>query len=464
MAGPVPGTRVGFALGRPAAALVRGAVSTAASPLAAPTGIAKQSTRYLATGALITDCFNDLSQYDADMSVGTGCVFGGGSSSRYDYSHPRTILVRCQANNTDTEILFSHGSGGTLERLRFSAANTITVTVAGAVVQTYTVTGLIGSRANLVIAWVSEANPDTTGAANAVQSTLMLWNVDADTFDAVSFTHAIKASVSATPFWGAGSSGGAQAFSGVITGVLYENRRMSATEIAADWVEDVAAVTSSAHAVTDLQGLPPAQGVIDGESSWQGPAHVWAADATRRMERRTLQWLRNDRLRIVPTWTASLLTATDDFIRGAPGDSDDRMSIAWLMPAPVPDNCNRIWARVHLRSYVTSGAAVPVRVRLYSFSKPNGFAGGGAGGPVVSYFCGQTVLEGYASGRYLVLGSCPIARGTVGIRFGKTYLALAIAVDPNGESTNGANARIEIGAIHVVPYYREGGQGLPVHP
>lgn len=462
MARGVPGTQTGIALGSPRATLPQ--ATTFTIPLVAgPTGIAKQSTRWLAIGALITACTNDLSQYDTDMTAGTGCVFEA-TSARFNYSHPRTILVRCQANNTDTEILWSHGSAGTLERLRFSAANTITVTVAGAVVQTYTVVGLPASRANLVIAWVSEANPDTTGASDAVLSTLMIWNVDAHTFDQVSFTHVIKASASATAFWGAGSTLGVQAFSGVITGVLYENRRMSGTEIAADWVADVGAVTSSAHAVTDHQGLPPAQGVIDAESSWQGPAHVWAGDATRRMERRTLQWLRNDRFRIVPTWQASTLTATDAFIRGAPGESDDRMSIAWLSVAPVPDNCNRIWARVHLRAYVVSGDPVPVRVRLYSFSKPNGFAGGGMGGPVVSYFTGATVVSGYATGRYLVLGSCPIARGSTGIRFGKTYLALAVAVDPLGESTNDSRVRIEFGALHVVPYFREGGQGLPVHP
>lgn len=464
MAGPVPGTRVGYALGRPFDARTRAALLVASSA-PSPTGIAKQSTRYLATGELITACTNDLSQYDTDMTAGTSSVFEN-ASARFNYSHPRTILVRCQANNTDTLNLWRHGTGGNLELLRFSAANTIQIWTNNTLRLAMTISpGLPASRANLVIAWVSEDNPDTTGASDAVQSTLMWWNLDSGDFDAGYVAHPTKSLQSTQAVWGAGDNLGTNAFTGVITGTLYENRRMSATEIAADWVQDVAAVTSSAQAVTDLQGLPPEQGVIDGESQWQGPAHVWACDATRRMERRTLQWLRNDRLRIVPAWGASTLTATNAFIRGAPGESDDRMSIAWLMPAAVPDNCNRIWARVHVRSYVSSGAAVPVRIRLYSFSKPNGFGGGGAGGQLVKHFAGTTILRNDGDiGSYVNLGSCPIARGTVGIRRGKTYLALAIAIDPLGESGNDSNARVEIGAIHVNPYYREGGQGFPVHP
>lgn len=437
-----------------------------AGPVAAPTGIAKQSTRYLATGALITDCIDDASQYDTDMTAGTSAVYEN-ASTRFNYSHPRTILLRIQANSTDTLDLWRHGTGADLELLRFRSAGVLEIFTNNTSRRQLTITGLGATRSNMVVAWTSEANPDTTGAADAVLSTIMWWNVDTGDFDAASVAHPTKGLGSYQAVWGAGDNLGTNAFTGIITGVLYENRRMSATEIAADWVEDVAAVTSSASAVTDLQGLPPEQGLIDGESSWQGPAHVWVGDATRRMERRTLQWLRNDRMRIVPAWTDALLTATDAFIRGAPGDSDDRMSIAWLMPAPVPDNCNRIWSRVHVRSYVTSGDYVPVRIRLYSFSKPPGSLGLGGGGgadPLVPYFAGQTIVSGYGAGDYLVLGSCPIARGTSGIREGKTYLVLAVAVDPLGESSNDSAARVELGALHVVPYFREGGQGFPVHP
>lgn len=465
----VPGTITGLALGHPRATDRAIAVAITNSPVASPTGIAKQPTRFLGYGADATACATDQSQRATNLTASGGYLFEASpASARFDIAY-RTMGFRLMVNDSDTGVLYRHGAASP-DRLEFSAASTLRVTVNNSVVQTYSVVGLIASRQQVVVAWATQPNPDGTGAGDAALSTLMVWV--GTTFDQVSFTHAASSTKTQTIILGGSTHPAGTPFSGVVNAIWFENGRndlrASATEIAADWVADVAAVTSSAHAVTDLQGLPPEQGVIDGESSWQGPAHVWCADATRRMERRTLQWLVNERLRIVPAWTATTLTATDDFIRGAPGDSADRMSIAWLHVAPVPDNCNRIWARVHLRSYVSSGAAVPVRVRLYSFSKPPGslglLGGGGGSDPMVSYFCGLTVLEGYAAGRYAVLGSCPIARGSSGIRFGKTYLALAIAVDPLGESANDSAARVEIGAIHVVPYYREGGQGLPVHP
>lgn len=463
MSRAVPGTRTGVALGVPRATS-QALTAVQSSDVAGPTGTAKQSTRYLAIGASVTACIDDASQYDLDMTAGTSAAYEN-ASTRFNHSHPRTIVVRCQANNTDTLNLWRHGTGGSLELLRFSAANTLQILTNNTARVTLTVPGLGASRANLVVAWTSEANPDTTGAADAVLSTLMVWNVDSGEYDAVSVAHPTKSLGSFQAVWGAGDNVGTNAFTGIITGVLYENRRMSATEIGADWVADLSTPLSAAHPETSLQGLPPSSGILDAESHWHGPAAVWACDATRRLERRCLQWLRNERLRIVPTWTNALLTAADAFIRGAPSDSDDRMSIAWLEPAPVPDNCNHLWVRVHVRSYVTSGAAVPVRIRLYSFSKPPGALGfGGGGGAITSYFCGTTVLEGYAAGRFVSLGTMPIARGTGGIREGMTYLALALAVDPNNESGNDSAARIEISAIHVVPYFRAGGAQLPVHP
>jgi hypothetical protein len=463
---PVPGTQVGFALGVPrATSLALTAIAT--SDVAAPTGIAKQSTRYLAIGASVTACIDDLSQYDTDMTAGTRSAYEN-ASTRFNYSHPRTILVRCQANNTDTLNLWRHGTGGNLELLRFSAANTLQIWTNNTLRLSMTISpGLPASRANLVIAWVCETNPDSTGAADRVRSTLMWWNVDTGDFDAESVTHPVKSLQSTQAVWGAGDDIGTNAFTGVITGVLYENRRMSATEIAADWVADLSTVLSAAEPETDHQGIPPSSGILDAESSWHGPAVVWACDATRRMERRTLDALENERQIVVPSWSLSSLTSANAFFRGAPGESDDRMSIAWLEPAPVPDTCNRIWARVHVRSYVASGEPVPVRIRLYSFSRPPGALGlgGGDGAALEQYFCDAIILRNDgAVGSYVVLGSMPIARGSGGIREGMTYLALAIAIDPNNESSNDSAARVEINAIQAVPYYTLSGQPLPVHP
>lgn len=412
---------------------------------------AKQSTRYFATGASITACNTDVSQYLTNMTAGVGCVFEA-TSARFNYSHPRTILVRAETNNTDTEILFTHGSAGTLERLRFSAANTITVTVAGAVVLTYTVTGLGASRENLIVAWTSIANPDTTGASDAVLSWLHVWNTADGTYDKTRFTHAIKASVSATALFGAGTTAGVQAFSGTIIGLLYENRCMSATEIAADWVTSLSVPSTALE--TSTQGLPPSSSTIERHNYHHGPAAVWACDATRRMQRRTLSALVNERCRVRPSWQTTTLDGP--FVRQVQDDTVYRMLLGTLKVCPVPDTANVLWVRMHARCWTTSGAAVPTGLRVYSMNQLPTLGGGAQS--YEQFFVGTSVTrdDDASVGSWSVLGLLSIARGTTGIRRGKTYLVAAVAIDPTSTSANDANARVAINAIHVVPGFLDG--------
>lgn len=423
---------------------------------------AKPSTRYLARGSAIGSCIDDVSQYDVDLSTAAGVAYEL-ASARFNHSHPRTILLRIEVDNNDTGSLYRHGTAGNTERLEFSAANTIRVTVANATVLTYTVAGLGASPRDFVIAWVSQANPDTTGAGDAVLSWLHVWNNTAGTYDKVAFTHAVKPPQTTTASWGADDAVGTAAFTGTITALLFENRAMPGTEIGADWVAALVAPTSDA--VTEREELPPQADSIDSQNYHHGPSLMVAADATRRLVRRTVQALRNQRLCVVPTWQATQIEGSDPFLRGAPGSNNDRMHLAWLEAAPVPDNVNRLWCRVHIRSWTTSGAAVPLRVRLYSMSKLPGAFGFG-GDPLTHYHVQATITrdDDASVGEYTVLGSMPIARGISGVHEGMTYLGLALQVDPAAVSANDANARVEVNAIHVVPYFRADELPLPVAP
>jgi hypothetical protein len=425
---------------------------------------AKPSTRYLARGSAIANCADDISQYDLDLATAAGVAYEA-SSGRFNHSHPRTILVRGTVDNNDTGTLYRHGTGANTERLAFSAANTIEVTVANAVVLTFIWLGLSASAEGFVVAWTSIANPDTTGAGDAVLSTLHVWNTTDGTYDKRTFTHVVKPPQTTTASWGADSSAGTAAFTGTITALLFENREMPGTEIAADWVAALVAPTSDA--VTEREELPPQADSVDSQNYHHGPSAMIAADATRRMIRRTVQALRNDRFRVTPSWTAAQIEGSDPFLRGAPGSSDDRMHLSWLAVAPVPDNVNRLWVRVHIRSWTTSGAAVPLRVRLYSMSKPPGSfgVGGPGGGEPLTHFHVQATItrdDDASVGQYTVLGSMPIARGLSGVHEGMTYLGLALQVDPSSSSANDANARVAVNAIHVVPYFRADALPLPV--
>lgn len=420
---------------------------------------AKQSTRYLARGASITGCATDLSQRFTNLTVGSFSVYEN-STTRFNYGHPRTILWRGTVDNNDTGVIFQHGTGSNLERLRFSAANTIQVTVNNATALTYTVTGLGTSAEGMVIAWVSEANPDTTGASDAVQSWLMVWNTTDGTFDKTRFTHAAKTLQAGTfGIFGAADSTGTSRLVATTTGLLYENRAMSATEIAADWATTLSAPTTSVE--SSDQGLPVvATSGIGDEGEMHGPAAQWVCDATRRMYRRCSSPLYNSPLRIRTTWQSTTLTGP--FWRGMPNASSWRSHLAWFRSYQVPEFASHLWVRAHVRTWTTSGSAVPLGVRIYSLNRRPG-AGGlvGPGGvePLVPYFAQATVTrdDDASVGAWCIESVVPISRSTTG----RTYVAIAFQIDPASASTNDANERFALNGVHVIPCSQQAEGGLP---
>lgn len=426
---------------------------------------AKPSTRLLARGGSAVTCDDDVSQYETDLSTNVTYCFEA-STTRFNYSHPRTMGFRLLMDNADTGLLFRHGSGANTETFGFSAANTLRLQVANAVIWTQTLTVLTGSVEEIVVAWATEANPDTTGAADAVRSVVYVWNVDAGTFERFEVGgHVVKAlQAGATAVWGANTHPAGTAFSGTITGWWYENRYQSGAEIAADWV---AAVTPPTTVLTTVhQGHPPEADTIDAQNEQHGPAAIWAADSTRRVLRRTLSPLVNRTFNTTPTWTDALLVATDPMIRGYPGASDYRMHVAWSDVVPVPPTANAAWVRIHLRSWTSSGAAVPIGVRYSSFNRRPGMAlppgDQGAADPLVPYYVEATVTrdDDSSDGEWTVFDQLlPLSRGRAGIMANRTCLALALNVDPAGVSGNDANAQIWVRAINVVPLFddRAGG-------
>jgi hypothetical protein len=426
---------------------------------------AKQSTRFLARGASITACTTDASQYLINVTAGTGCVLEASpDSARFDFSHPRTIGFVITANNTDTGTLFRHGSVSPT-RFAFSSANNLRITVNNATAGTLTLTGLDAVRDTLVVAWTSRANPDTTGAGDAVESTIHAWNVTNSTYERLTVTHAVSTTKTQTAFFGAADNASTLIYSGAITTIWFENREQSAAEIANDWVAARTAPTSTLEA--GHQGHPPQADTFDAQNYHHGPSALWAAVATCGLVRRTLSPLWNEMLNTVPDWTDALLVAADPMIRGAPDSDSWRMHLGWRRTVPVPHTCNYLWARVHVRSWTTSGAAVPIGVRLYSLSRPPGApldpGDLGAADPLVTYFGEATITrdDDASVGEYTTIGLIPIARGRAGMYADTTTLAIALNVDPASASSNDANARINVKAVHVVPCFRDEPGGLP---
>ena len=425
---------------------------------------AKPSTRLLARGANAVGCNTDLCQYLTNLSTNVTYCFEA-STTRFNYSHPRTIGIRCNMTNAHTGTLFRHGSGANTEALQFSSGNNIRVIVANTILFTQALTVLTGSADEIVIAWRSEANPDTTGAANAVRSFLDIWNVTAGTHQRIEFAHVTKPlQAGATAVWGANTHPAGTAFGGTITAWWYENRLQSATEIAVDWVETRSEPSTDVDTESEDQGLPVTTAArFEGRDYFQGPSALIAVEKTRRLIRRTLSPLYNKSFRGRTTWDDADLDATDNpKIRAAPGDPGYRLFLGWLQVAAVPDTCTHLWVRVHVQSS-SSSTAVPVGVRFYSFNRPPGGLGIAAEGLPPEPLRYEQVTEvinrdDTGVGEWCVEQRVPIARGTQGIRKNKTYLAIALQVDPEAAVANDADATVIVKACHAVPcFVREQG-------
>lgn len=427
-------------------------------------GRAKQSTRFLGVGASITACLTDLSQRDLDLSVGASCLLEASpASARFDFSHPRTIGFVITANSTDTGTLFRHGAASPT-RFAFNAGASLRATVNNVTAGTLAITGLDATRDTLVVAWTSRDNPDLTGIADAVESTIHCWNITNGTYERTTFTHAASTTKTQTAFFGAADNASTLVYSGAILGIWFENREQSATEIACDWVETRTAPLTETDAEDGHQGIPVISSVAYGATSQvHGPLAQHVCDATRRLYRRTLSPLWNESLRIRTDWTASALTTADPWIRGAPDDSDWRMHLTFLRGYPVPPTANRLFVRVHLRCWSTSGAAVPVGVRLYSMNRPPGILGlaqdDQPSEPFAKFFTETSITrdDDSSNGTWELRATIPIARGQVGAHEGWTYLAVAMQIP--SASTRG---RVRVSGVHVVPLFvdQAGGLGL----
>lgn len=420
---------------------------------------AKQSTRLLAIGASITACTTDLAQYLTNLTAGTSSVYES-SSARLSVSTSRTIVVEVSMTSANTGTLWHNPHGTSVERLEFSAANTLRIRVNGSNIGTLAVTAPTGTDV-CVVAWVTEPNPDTTGAGDAARSQIVHWNVTDGTHDRSAWmTHAAISTGTGTATWGADDNTGTAAFAGTITGILFEARLMSGAEIAADWVQTRLAVSGDVEVVH--RGIPIEPDTFDAAGYYHGPSALLAADATRRLIRGTFSPLVNVRYNVEPVWSAALLTG-NAAIRGAPNDNDWRMHRSWSSIVPVPPTASHVWARVQVRTYVTSGAAVPLGLRLYSMARRPGMQLDDTPPGVAPYYAGATITRDDTStglGQYTTLGLVPISRGR-GRMEGRTCLALAVQVDPAAASANDAAARFVIRALHVVPVYYapEGGLG-----
>lgn len=430
-------------------------------------GASKQDTRFLAqsaTGGVMSELAVDLGQYFADFTDDTTSI-SEASSTRCDVTTQWTVLARVSMTNAQSGTIFNFAN----LRLQVDGSQNLVAWVNGAAVGTFPLFGLTAGARDLTVAFTTRPNPGSTGASDAQLGWLYVYNEATGGSGRHSFTHASRTASAGTARWNAQTAGGVDQFSGALLDVLFSCRCQSFTEIARDWFDATAAQTTG-YTITRPPLPLDRSALVANEAHIHGPAAQWAARFADHAKGRHASPLVNTVYEQQPTIDTTTMTGATNrrMFKYAPGSSTYWLALGWFEVAVVPVWANAAWVRLHVRSWVTAGAAVPVGLRVYSMSRKPilpGAVGFQPPEPMEKYHTPTTTItrdDIAGAGQWDVQASVPLAIGKSGISLGKTYICPAFAFDPAGASGNDANARLQFRALHVIPGRLEDDGGLPL--
>jgi hypothetical protein len=420
---------------------------------------AKEDTRFLALGGALT---TDLSQRLTNITA-SGAGAYEAPSTRSILAGDRTVSVRWTAtaaevgvvlivcaNAAQTDIVWSIATDGAGKLCAYINASVGVLSTTNAVAaKDYTVS--VSQR----------ANPDTTGASDAVISELVLYNhTDGTVDDIVQAAHVVPTTATGPYNLSVGGWWNGLLLTNVPTNAPTEARVSSSyhppAEVFEDWVgaRTAYAGTAADGPVEPIGPRPSSSGLGD-ESQFAGRAN-FAYPAALALAVRKRSWspavneLLND--------DAEMPTAQQDhWASSPPGDSRYTFDLAWLRWVTVPAEATHVRVRVHVRQWVTAGLAVELGIRCYALNRPHTKAKIGAqDAPSLTAYYREalsTLDDEFGPGVWLDLGAVALPRFDAQISgwTNTVHLALAYAVDPNETSGNDANARFVIDGWTAVP-------------
>jgi hypothetical protein len=376
----------------------------------------------------------------------------------------RELYVRVTVEPSDTDgILLAHADPSNLADSTYvillNSSGDIEFRSNGVLLTTFALVIAVDSQ--ISVHWSTRANPDTTGAGDALISEMIAYNHTAGAYiNMVQVTHAVPTTDAGWALTVCGYWNGVATtlFQTPVIRCRIGKAWHTSTEFAEDWVSARPAHGSTLLELREPVPLTFASGIGD-ESEWVGQANVGYIAAHANAARgRMLTNLVNEVYS--DARTLSTTPSPTQWLAGPPGGTSayklDATKLRWL---PHP-NVSHAFVRVHVQSWVTAGAAVPIGVRCYAFNRPHLGVGPTIEGfptPALDFdFVESTLTADHGSGGVGVwldlglvrlpkfVGDAPSWRDT-------TWLCLAHAFDPAAASGNDANARLKIKAWHVRP-------------
>jgi hypothetical protein len=424
---------------------------------------AKEDTRYL---SLSSTPATDLSQYLTNLTA-SGAGAYEANSTRSQITTARTVSVRWTATAAEASVvLMVHGNNAQTDftwGLATTAGGYFCAHQNGVILWT---SAAATAAKDYTFSWAMRDNPDTTGASDAKISEVVLYNhTDTTLVEMVQFTHVVATSSAAWTLSVGGWWNGA-ALTNVPTNAP-SKARISASyhpnvEVLEDWIGARTAYAGDADdGPAEPVGPVSVASTLGDSPYFVGRPNIgYAAAHNLAVARRPWSPLVNDVYSDAPPLTQT--PAPTQWAKLAPSSAYSMM-LQYLRWAPVPAGSTHAWVRVHVVSYVTAGAAVPVGVRVYALNYVPGVSDIPAQAPALEvYHVGEvlTVDDGSAAGtgQWLELGYLRLPK-FAGLASGwsdTVHLAVAYDVDPAGASANDANARLVIDAVHARAAYRTG--------
>ena len=431
---------------------------------------AKEDTAFLADTTLSTD----LSQWGTNITA-SGAGAYESNSTRTGIISERNLYLRWEYDAADAGgvALLYHGNttpSTATYAIRTNASSKLEL-LHGAFAVIWTSAAALTTH-DYSISWSMRDNPLTTGAANAKQSIVWLYDHTAgSTVEISSTVHAAPTTNAAWNFSVGGLWNGATLLfppTNAPTVVRVSRAFHHHVEDAEEW----AAARLGYSGTADDGAIEPIGPVavsseLANSGEWAG-RHPWGWTAahTDAIKRHAWSPLINEVRSDAYIRTATPAPAW--WATPSPGQGSATMMIGDLRWVPVPAGSTHGWVRVHVVSYVTAGAAVPVLLRVVSMNRPPNMAViDGKPAPALEYRYKDmtfTVNHGSAAGTgaWIEFGDLSLAvfdGSTPGWK-NTTWICLAYQVDPAGVSGNDANARLVIDAVHVRPAFRQVPQGL----
>jgi hypothetical protein len=409
---------------------------------------AKDDTLYLGVSGtgLIAELATDLSQHGDDQSAGASWHWEpSAGAGRFDVQD-WTMEVDCEVTTASTGRAFSFGSGATGMGLRFgNVAGQVDIIVAGSTRGALALPGVSGSAQRFVIGWICEANPRTTGASDALRSTLYAWNMATGAYAQIVLLHPVRSSGTSDFVWWATTSGGSNNFTGTKYACRFSTaRRRPVTETHEDFVAQTSSPTLELATRCEFPIVEP--GSVLGEAGrLVGPVHFMAAQAVKQNAFRAFSPIVNEaylnRLEI----TASTFTEVPTQHRLAEPDAAYTLFSPFLFYRPIPPAATHLRVRVFIKQWNLGGR---ILVRCYAFNRPPlGAAVVDMTDALVAPFCegGASLTDhgsGGTDGEWIDLGLVAPARNSDGCTW------LSFGFDTQG---NPGTTVFEVGAIVVEP-------------